>query len=444
MKTLTTPVVSLAVCAMVGLAGCHRGESIDTHALRPGAFDPCVMALAPHQGTGDVDSDIARVQQRARDAAHPVPPLTELAQQFITRARTSQVATYYVMAEHAALCVESKDPGNAQALLMRGHVLHQFHRFAEAEVLARQVVAKRGLFLDYGLLGDVLLEQGRIQDAADAYQKMIDLKPYFHSYTRAAHLRWIKGDLSGAIELIGMAIKAASPRDPESAAWAYTRLANYELQAGRREDAMLASDRALSYQPAYAAALLVRGRTLLADGKAAAAVDVLRRAALNSPLPEHEWALADALRAVGDLDEARTVEERLGRGGATTDPRTFALYLATRRERSDEALALAEKEMTNRQDVFTLDALAWSLAAAGRTAEADAVMTRALAEGTQDARLFYHAGVIASARGESARARRWFDKAAASAQMLLPSERDDMTQQLASVKGQAHNRRSAI
>jgi tetratricopeptide (TPR) repeat protein len=147
---------------------------------------------------------------------------------------------------------------------------------------------------------------------------------------------------------------------------------------------------------------------------------------------------------VGDVDEARRVEDRLARGGATTDPRTFALYLATRRERSDEALALAEKEMANRQDVFTLDALAWSLAAAGRTAEADGVMTRALAEGTNDARLFYHAGIIASARGQSARARRWLDKAAASAQMLLPSEREDMTQQRANLKRHAHNRRSAI
>jgi tetratricopeptide (TPR) repeat protein len=444
MKTISTVIVSVVVCTVLGLAACRRGEVVDTRVTRPGAFDPCVMALAPHQGTGEVDAGIARVQQRARDAAHPIAPLNELAQQFVTRARTSQVSTYYVMAEHAALCVESKDPGNAQALLIRGHVLHQFHRFAEAEVLARQVVEKRGLFLDYGLLGDVLLEQGRIQDAAHAYQKMIDLKPYFHSYTRAAHLRWVKGDLSGAIELIQLAIKAASARDPESVAWAYTRLANYELQAGRRAEALRAADAAVGYQPDYAAALLVRGRTLLSDGKAGAAVDALRRAALASPLPEHEWALADGLRAAGRLEEARVVEDRLARSGASTDPRTFALYLATRRERTGEALALAQKEMANRQDVFTLDALAWSLAAAGRTAEADDAMKRALAEGTKDARLFYHAGVIAAARGESARARRWLDKAASSAQMLLPSEREDMTQQLASVKRQAHNRRSAI
>ena len=86
MKTLSTVVVSLVVCAMVGLVGCRRGEPIDAQATRPGAFDPCVMALAPHQGTGDVDAGIAQVQQRARGAADPVPPLTELAQQYITRA----------------------------------------------------------------------------------------------------------------------------------------------------------------------------------------------------------------------------------------------------------------------------------------------------------------------------------------------------------------------
>ena len=51
---------------------------------------------------------------------------------------------------------------------------------------------------------------------------MIDLKPYYQSYTRAADLRWLKGDLDGAIELTELAIQASSPRDPDSVAWAYT------------------------------------------------------------------------------------------------------------------------------------------------------------------------------------------------------------------------------
>ena len=69
---------------------------------------------------------------------------------------------------------------------IRGHALHQLHRFHEAEVIARTLVTKREFVLDYALLGDTLMEQGRLAEAATAYQKMIDLKPFYQSYTRAA------------------------------------------------------------------------------------------------------------------------------------------------------------------------------------------------------------------------------------------------------------------
>ena len=52
---------------------------------------------------------------------------------------------------------------------------------------------------------------------------MLDLKPFYQSYTRAAHLRWLKGDLDGATDAMRLAISSASPRDPESSAWAWTR-----------------------------------------------------------------------------------------------------------------------------------------------------------------------------------------------------------------------------
>ena len=35
----------------------------------------------------------------------------------------------------------------------------------------------------------------------EAYQKMADLKPCLQAYTRIAHVRWLKGDLEGAIEV---------------------------------------------------------------------------------------------------------------------------------------------------------------------------------------------------------------------------------------------------
>ena len=73
--------------------------------------------------------------------------------------------------------------------------------------------------LDYGLLGDVLMEQGRVGAAVEAYQQMIDLKPGSQAYTRAAHVRWLKGDLDGATEMMRAAVKARAPR-PRIVAWA--------------------------------------------------------------------------------------------------------------------------------------------------------------------------------------------------------------------------------
>jgi hypothetical protein len=86
------------------------------------------------------------------------------------------------------------------------------------------------------------------------------------------------------------------------------------------------------------------------------------------------------------------------------------------------AVDLARREMENRADVFTLDALAWALASTGQIREASTLMTRALAEGTRDGRLFFHASVIAAADGRPADAAQWAREARKLIFTLLPSE----------------------
>ena len=279
-----------ALAAVLPLAPACSGPVAQS---RPVLSPPCVIAAAADPGN---DSDLARLQQDLRDGRTPARTAEQLGYRFISRARLSNDAGYYKVAEQAAACLASYQPDNPSALLLRGHVLHQLHRFGEAEALARRLVATREFVLDFGLLGDTLMEQGRLADAAEAYQKMIDLKPFYQSYTRAAHLRWLKGDLDGAIVLTHSAVKSASPRDPESIAWAYARLANYELQRGRLNEADRMSDASLQFVPDYAAALFVRGRILLARRRDHAAVGMLERAVRLNPLPEYQWALADALR----------------------------------------------------------------------------------------------------------------------------------------------------
>jgi len=230
-----------------------------------------------------------------------------------------------------------------------------------------------------------------------------------------------------------------SARDTDSSAWTWARLALYELQAGRLDAAAAAAGTALEHENNHAGALLAQGRVLLAMNRVADAVDALRRAARLNPTPEYQWTLADALR-LADLDaDAAAVEGELLARGRATDPRTLALYLATRRIELPLAVALAEDERQVRGDVFTLDAHAWALAASGGLDEARRVMNQALAEGTRDARLFLHAGVIEAEAGRGAQARAWLEKAAPLKAMLLPSETAELTRRLAGTSTTTEN-----
>lgn len=417
---MTTRMAVLAASAVVAtvVSGCQQSGAPVERATQP---DACAVALAPEPATVAV-ADIARLQADARTNADSRSALEQLGYRYVARARRTHDAGDYTLAEQTANCLSARYPDAASALLLKGHVLHQMHRFAEAEQIARRLVTTREFVLDYGLLGDVLMDQGRLSEAAAAYQRMIDIKPYYQSYTRAAHLRWLKGDLDGAVELIQLAIQSASPRDPESVAWAYTRLATYELQRGRLDQVDGAIESALTYQPEYAAALLTRGRLLLAKKQPTEAIASLEHAARRNPLPEYRWVLADALRVVGRMEEAERLEQALIADGAQEDPRTLALFLATRQLKVEDAIATAQRELQSRSDVFTLDAVAWALAAGDRLDEASETMARALTAGTEDARLFLHAAVIADRQDRRADADRWAARAAKLSATLLPSE----------------------
>jgi tetratricopeptide (TPR) repeat protein len=414
-------------------------ESCGSSTSAPSALvsgnDPCAPALVSHQGNDKVDLEIQRLQAAARSVPKRSDLMTRLGWAFITKARLSCDPGYYKLAEQCALCVQATNAENPDALLLQGHIWQSLHKFKEAEPLARKLITMRADAFDYGLLGDVLMEQGHLSEAVVAYQKMIDLKPNLQSYTRVAHARWLKGDIEGAIEAMRMAITAGSPREPEPTAWAYTRFGIYEFQAGDFMTAARSADLALQFAQDYAAALLLRGRILLSQGKPTEAIEPLQRAATVNPLPEYQWILADALQEAGRSEAAAEVESRLMRTGALNDPRTFALYLATMGQQVQQALKLAQEELNTRADVFTMDALAWALKANGRFAEAQDYSKKSLSEGTQDARLYYHAGCIAMANGDYAYAQRSFTSAAGIKQMLMPSERNDLTKQISALKG---------
>jgi len=91
--------------------------------------------------------------------------------------------------------------------------------------------------------------------------------------------------------------------------------------------------------------------------------------------------------------------------------RLFALFLADHDLKAEEAYADAKKEYETRRDIYGADALAWTALKAGKLDEAQSAIKDALRLGTRDARLFYHAGMIARARGDAASARDYLQRA---------------------------------
>lgn len=453
--------VSVSLWALILLSGCDSGTDLSRSAAIPpqpgSATSVASSATAATAATGvtggqgrrplacelvqaqfETDRavpDIGQMQQQLRgdelSDSRRLELLERLGWRHLALARETFDAGYLKLAEQAGNCMNAQAAGSPAAQLLLARSLHQQHRFAEAQVLARELVASRGGWFDYGLLGDLQLEQGDLDAAASAYQRMMDLHPGPQAYSRAAELRWLSGDSDGAIEMMALSARSTSAREPEAKAWALSRLASFVFAQGDAETALTLARAALKIRPDYPPALLVSGRLWLARGDYAQAIDQLERAATQAPQPLYQWPLLEALQQTGTDEEQAALLAELARRGADADRRTYALYLAstsTSTAALTKALVLAQQEYAIRQDPHTLDTLALAQYRQGDLEAAWNLISSALESGLQDPRVQLHAGVIAAARGDCQQAQNWLNMARQPSYRLLPSEQRMLAQ----------------
>lgn len=381
--------------------------------------EPCRFALTPESRSS---AEIEKLKQQIPTAPRPLDLLERLGWKQIERARLDHDPGAYKLAETTARCLLFSQTTNRSGKLLLGHALQSMHRFQEAEVIGRELVKSDGRSFDFALLGDALMEQGKLSEAITAYQEMIDLKPDMQGYARIANIRWLVGDPMGALEVMGLAASAVDRRTPEPFSWAQTRLGFYRWTTGEAGAARLALGEAMSGVTNYPPAHYWLGRMDLAEGKNAEALAHLKAAAGQQPLPETLWALQETWSQLGREKEAAQVEGRLLKTGATEDARGFSIYLSTRGLQTNQALQLARKELNQRRDIHTYDALAWALLASGDARQAYTNLLHAVSENTRDARLYFHAAAICAAAEKPVQAREWTDKALEMRSQLLPSE----------------------
>jgi len=375
-----------------------------------------LLAAAAHMKT---DERIAAYQKLAASKPDDLHYQNLLAGAYIQKMRETTDFGYIERAEKLVAHTLTAEAANYEALRLRSEIGLERHHFAEVAGFSREMIriAPDDAW-NWGTLGDALMELGQYDDAADAYQKMMSLRPNQSSYNRASYYRWVMGDAKGAIAIMRQAIEAGSPA-PENTAWCLVDLGNLYFKTGRLEQAAGTFSEALRTFPGYHPAHAGLGRVQAAQGKLAEAIENFKRAQAVVPMPEYAAALAELYERTGKKANARQqlelldVVDRVVKANNEKTNRNLALVYADQGRKLDRALELAQAELDVRGDVYTYDALAWALFKNGRYAEAEQAAGKALRFGTPDPAFYFHAGMIASALRKQQEAAKSLDRALA-------------------------------
>ena len=286
------------------------------------------------------------------------------------------------------------------------------HRFAEALDLGRQLEKELpGDQFVFGVLTDANAELGNYAAAVEYAQKMVDLKPNSVSYARVASVRSLHGDHAGAVEAYKLAAKTADPADYEAQAWCLSQLGSELWKNGKYAEANAAFDEALQIFSGYHLALSGKGRVLASLGDLEQAAKMLIEAQKRVPNADTIVMLGDVYEKLGDTEKAaqqaalvEVVEQKLGQTG---DQTRLALFWTDRDMKLKEALEIATREYAARKDIYTADVYAWCLFKNNRINDAAKIIEQAMRLKTGDARILYHAGMIAKARGNKPEAKRF-------------------------------------
>jgi tetratricopeptide (TPR) repeat protein len=393
---------------------------------------------------------------QARVARDPDDSLgfTRLGTAYIQKARDTGDVTYYDLAEKSlqrSLKLVPLGPPAGAATTWLAVVEFARHRFRDALATAERALALGvGDPYPYAIVGDAYLELGEYDKAALAYSHLQGLSGPLYPHSRLAHLRFLEGDTEGAIAHMRRAVAAGqSGAAGENVAWTHAQLGELLFQAGDLTGAEGAYQDALARHPGYHRAAAGLASVRAAQQRYADAVELYRKAINVIPLPEYAAALGDVYARTGRAADARQQYElvefigRLNALNKTIYNRELALFYADRDVKPREALELAERELQARRDIYTYDVLAWALYRNGRVPEAAAATAEALKLGTRDPRLYFHAGMIHKALGDTERARDYLGRALAVNPRFHPLQADVAGSTLAELErgGGAEGRR---
>jgi tetratricopeptide (TPR) repeat protein len=414
------PVLSgrwIVFAALIGAVVCIVGGLLVFGRSQTAPAAEQLRQAAGRQQVTPNDQLIWSYQETARTNPQNADARAILALAYLQKARETGDPSYYAKAGSVIDEALKIDPKHLDALIARGSLALARHQFAEALAIGLQArdIAPR-VARTYGVIADAQIELGHYEEAVETVQSMVDTRPDLSSYTRVSYMRELYGDLDGAIDMMDRAVRAGGP-SRENVEWTRVQLGNLYFAKGDLAGAERQYLVSLSVDPNYVYALAGLARVRAAQGDTAKAVELYQSAIDRNPLPEFVIALGELYQATGQARQAeqqyqlvRAMQQLLTSSGVDTDLE-LALFEADHGADPQAALALARRAYERRPGIKGADTLAWALYKTGRYDEAQSYAARSLVLGTKDASFYYHAGMIANARGDLKSARSYLEEA---------------------------------
>ncbi len=413
---------AVAALALAGAVGIVTAASPSGGGRKPTAVAPSGARIRDL----DITFYLARV---ARDPLS-ARDFTQLAGLYLRRARETADNEDLVRAEETARHSLALRRGrNDEAYGVLASSLMGQHRFAEALAVSHGLLtADSTSIAARGLVAEAELELGRYAEAGREFGRLATYQADLGVAPRLARWAELRGRPQEARRLLRQALGAARRRHGmprEQVAWFHLRLGDLALRAGQLDEAERELAAGLEILPGDHRLLgtLARLHAVRHDWRRAA--DVGELAVSRALDPATLGLLHDAWTALGDSAKAAEYYRAMAIT-VLRQPgpyhRGWSLFLLDHDREVPRVLANVRNELRTRRDVYGYDLLAWALHKSGRDAEAQAPAARALALGTRDAMLFYHAGMIARAVGDTAVARARLDTALAINPYWHPSQ----------------------
>ncbi len=367
---------------------------------QPGTIEPA-SARGLRPGTS-----VPALQARLRSLPGDWTAWAALGSAYVEQARLTSDPTYYPKADGALARSLQIRPGNDLALTGQAMLANARHDFGGALPLAVAALAANPFSSTaQGARGDALTELGRYDDAAAAFQAMVDLKPGLASFARVSYLSELRGDVAAARTAMQRALTdAATPAD---AAFALYNLGELDRTHGHLDAARQEFSAGLARAPSYLPLVAGQARVSAESGDVNGALADYANLVVRLPQPAYLIEYGELLESLGRREEARrqydlvrTEEQLFASSGVNVDLE-MALFEADHGD-PKAALAAASAELARRDSVFVDDAMCWALHAVGRDREALAHCARAARLGTPNATFHYHRAVVEAAVGEPA------------------------------------------